>query len=116
MKLRVHGNGIRLRLNRRDVDEFARNGRIEAAIEFPGQPLVYSLEQGGAAAEADFDGQTIRIRIPAPVAADWTGSDRVGIEEQVGNLAIVIEKDFQCMHKGDDAKDPDGYPNPMAAA
>ena len=29
-------------------------------------------------------------------------------------LHIVIEKDFQCLHKGEAAKDPDAYPNPMA--
>jgi hypothetical protein len=27
-------------------------------------------------------------------------------------LSILIEKDFQCLH-GDDARDPDAFPNPL---
>src|SRR5208337_4503485 len=45
MKLRIHGNSLRLRLNRTEVAELAQSGRVENALEF-GQrsKLIYSVE------------------------------------------------------------------------
>ena len=49
--------------------------------------------------------------------ANGSASDRVGISgdqplESGKRLSILIEKDFQCLH-GDEARDPDAYPNPL---
>jgi hypothetical protein len=121
MKLRVQGNAIRLRLNRREVSEFDSGGRVQAALEFPGgQRLEYSLERGGdTRVSAAFDGHRIRVRVPDEIVHDWATGDTVGIQEFQPldggqQLQIVIEKDFQCMHKGEGGKDPDAYPNPLA--
>lgn len=122
MKLRVQGNAIRFRLNRREVSEFESGGRVEATLDFPGgQRLIYALERGGgnASVAAAFDGGRIRVRVPDAIAHDWATGDTVGIEDSQlldggRRLEIVIEKDFQCMHKGEAAKDPEAYPNPLA--
>ncbi len=34
MKLRIQGNSIRFRLTRTEVDQFARQGRMEEGVEF----------------------------------------------------------------------------------
>ncbi len=121
MKMRVQGNAIRFRLNRRDVADFDEFGKIGASLAFAGgQRLSYQLEKGsGSAIDSSFDGDTIRVRVPEPLVREWAGGDEVGIhqrQEVAGGLEleIVIEKDFQCMHKGEEAKDPEAYPNPMA--
>ena len=117
MKLRIQGNAIRLRLNRREVEEFSREGRVNDSIQFTaGGALRYTVERTHSAdvLEAAYDPGEIRIRVPHPVAQHWTESDEVGISGADGPLEIVIEKDFQCMHKGADARDPNAFPNPLA--
>ena len=115
MKMRIQGNAIRFRLNRTEVGEFETVGTVVASIGFPGgRKLTYSLEKGGEAMGAAFDGDTIRVRVPEALAREWTGTDRVGIHEQAQGLEVIIEKDFQCLHKGEEGKDPNAYPNPMA--
>jgi hypothetical protein len=52
--------------------------------------------------------------VPHQVAQHWAESDEVGITGGDGTLEIIIEKDFQCMHKGVDARDPEAFPNPLA--
>lgn len=122
MKIRIQGQGIRFRLNRREVAELASSGKVEASLEFPGgRRLTYGLEKVSAAEfDTTFDADDIRVRVPERTLAEWAGSDQVSIadvrELRGGRgLEVVIEKDFQCMHKGDEAKDPEAYPNPLAA-
>lgn len=116
----MQGNSIRLRLNRREVEEFAGAGRATADVQFGGGSVLrYSL----AAVAVDeiraiFDGVELLVKVPRDIARQWAISETVGLHgrqsiEGGGHLEIVIEKDFQCMHKGEDAKDPNAYPNPM---
>jgi hypothetical protein len=117
MKLRIEGDAIRYRLNRRDVEAFATDGRTEGTVHFPGSTFRYSLESDDTAQSltAEYNPGMIRIRVPARLGAHWAGSDEVAMESKDVHLQILIEKDFQCMHKGEDARDPDAYPNPAAA-
>jgi hypothetical protein len=122
MKLRINENSLRLRLTQKEVAQFRSSGRVDAAIYFAsGRKLSYSLESLADAAEvsADFDNTAIHVRIPAEVAIQWTDSDDVGIRasQPTGEglrLELLIEKDFQCLHRTDE-QEPDAYPNPLAA-
>ena len=115
MKLRIQGNAIRYRLNRREVEEFARSGRVEAAVEFPTGPLRYTLESDSrvCAPEAVYEPGRILIRVPADAGREWAAGDEVALRgPSGGGLEILVEKDFQCLHKGEEGRDPDAYPNP----
>jgi hypothetical protein len=122
MKLRIHENSLRLRLTQKEVAQFRSSGRVDALVYFAsGRRLSYSLESLPDAAEvsADFDDTAIRVRIPTEVAIQWTDSDDVGINasQPTGEglrLELLIEKDFQCLHRTDEPE-PDAYPNPLAA-
>lgn len=117
MKLRIQGNAIRFRLNRREVERFSSEGRVEASIQFPGgSALVYALEQDAAAPDLDvrYRPGEIVIRAPRSLADAWTQSDQTGMRRTDGSVEILVEKDFQCLHKGEEHKDPDAYPNPAA--
>jgi hypothetical protein len=118
MKLRIEGDAIRYRLNRRDVETFARNGRAEGSVHFPAATLRYALESDESAISltAEYEPGLIRVRVPSGLGAKWAGGDEVAMESRQAELLILIEKDFQCLHKGADARDPDGYPNPGAVA
>lgn len=115
MKLRFHGSTLRLRLSRIDVAELARSGRVEETVTFaPGQSLTYCLESGPEAKlSAAFDGSKIAVRVPQPEARRWMETDQVGIEGSGGTLHILIEKDFECVHR-DSTEAAGAFPNPAA--
>jgi hypothetical protein len=121
MKLRIHENSLRLRLTQKEVAQFRRSGRVDAAVYFaPGRILSYSMESLPDATEvsADFDDRAIRILIPTSIAIQWVDSNDVGIQavQPIGEgvqLALLIEKDFQCLHRTDE-QESDAYPNPLA--
>ena len=112
MKLRLHGDSVRLRLSRAEMAKLAETGRVEDTLAFaPGRTLSYSLETGSALA-AEFDGRRISIVVPAAAAKHWMESDEAGIEGTSGSIKVLIEKDFRCLHSGEE--DADAFPNPMA--
>jgi hypothetical protein len=122
MKLRIHENSVRLRLNRSEVAQLAETGRVENAVELgPNGKMIYSVEATSGLEEArvDYRNGTIRVEVPAGVAREWAATDRVEIAgEQPGRdgeaLSILVEKDFKCIHK--DSEDAESFPNPLATA
>jgi len=112
MKLRLHGDSLRLRLSQGEMAQLADTGRVEETLTFaPGQTLSYSLETGPALAAA-FDGQRISIMVPAAAAEHWMESNEAGIEGASGPVKVLVEKDFRCLHSGEE--DANAFPNPMA--
>lgn len=119
MKLRIHGNAVRLRLNQAEVGQFSKTGWLEEAIEFaPGAALTFSLESLSSAQAlcAKYYNGALKILVPSSLANAWVTTDQVGMEgeQQIANgkrLSILIEKDFQCTHG---KLDPHAYPNPLA--
>ena len=120
MKLRIHGNSLRLRLNQSEVAQFSKTGFVEDSIQFgPGANFAYALESLSSLSspQALFANGFLRIQVPRADSTDWACSDRVGITgeqplESGKRLSILIEKDFQCLH-GDDERDPNAFPNPL---
>jgi hypothetical protein len=118
MKLRIQGDTIRYRLNRVEVEAFANSGRTESIIHFLSSSLRYTLEMDGTAADvrAEYEPGLIRVLVPSALGARWARGDEVAMEGNQAQLSILIEKDFQCLHKGEEARDLDAYPNPAAVA
>jgi hypothetical protein len=118
MKLRTRGNSLRLRLTRPEVAAVGRGERLEEVVSFaPGERLVYALECAGHAVNARFAGGCVTVQVPAREAAEWSVSDRVGIEaeqpvEPGVVLRILIEKDFACLTAREGEDDADAFPNP----
>ena len=117
MKLRIQGNSLRLRLTRKEVTQLHDCGRVESSIEFaPGRTLAYALEGSPHATSvtASFDGRAILVAAPAPLITEWAEGDQVSIADSLqAGVQLLIEKDFQCLHKPDQ-RDTDAYPNPLA--
>jgi hypothetical protein len=120
MKLLIHGNSLRLRLNQSEVAQFSKTGFVEDSIQFaPGASFAFALESLSSlsAPQALYQNGWLRIQVPGAAANEWVTSDRVGISgdqplDSGKRLAILVEKDFQCLH-GADERDPAAYPNPI---
>ena len=118
MKLRIQGNLLRLRLTQNEVARLLDHGLVECAIRFPtGRELCYSVASLPHAAEVsvDYEGDSIFVVLPTAVVTQWAGNSQVSIEgPRNSGVEILVEKDFQCLHKPSE-RDPDAYPNPLAA-
>jgi hypothetical protein len=120
MKLRIQGNLVRLRLTQKEVACLQdRGGRVECALRFPtGRALSYSVLSSPDAAwvSVDYKNDSLRVVLPHALAAAWAGSSsQVSIEGDPNSaVEILVEKDFQCLHKSVE-QEPDAYPHPLAA-
>ena len=117
MKLRIEGNALRLRLTQKEVACLHDRGFVECTIRFgQGRALSYSVASvpDGAEVSVNYDDDSIRVVLPYSVATTWAESSQVSIEgPRNSGLRIVVEKDFQCLHKPA-KRDPDAYPHPLA--
>jgi hypothetical protein len=115
MKLRMHGNSLRLRLNRAEVSRLAETGRVEEVVQFgPGVAFRYALEavaEAGGPRALYADGG-VRVLVPVAAAREWASTERVEISGEQATLSILVEKDFQCLH-GESEPDADAFPNPL---
>lgn len=123
MKLRIRENTIRLRLKRSEVDQIASGQSIVEQTQFPHSVLTYRLDvSDGGPCSANFENDSLTIRLPISDVRRWAGSNEVSIvsEQQTGDsgvLSLLIEKDFQCLapgHHRPDEDDSDTFPHPKA--
>jgi hypothetical protein len=121
VKLRIHQNSLRLRLNRSDLEQFRQTGVCAEALRFaPNSELSYALEASSQvnAMEAQLREGCIRILLPLRMAQDWAGSDQVSLSLNSGEgcgPSLLIEKDFQCLHGAEaNPTDADTFPNPKS--
>lgn len=120
MKLRIHGDSLRLRLNRSDVEQFRTSGVCAAALRFDSNSqLAYTLETSSqlTAMEVRYLQDCIRVLLPLDMAQEWAGSDRISLSLNrtgASGPSLLIEKDFQCLHRDETnpADDMDAFPNP----
>ena len=120
MKLRIHGNSLRLRLSRADVAQLQQTGACSESITFsPVSQLTYALETSSevTAMEAQYREDCIRILLPVRAAQAWGGSEQVSLSlgsSESGGPSLLIEKDFACLHpdEASGTQDVDAFPNP----
>ncbi len=122
MKLRIKGNSIRLRLTQSEISRINLGQVIREEVCFGTGHFSYALLTDPAirTPDARFREGEIQVRLPPDQAARWALSDQVGIEEQIAGseghrLHILVEKDFQCLHKRPGEDESDHFRNPAAA-
>jgi hypothetical protein len=121
MKLRIHGDSLRLRLSRSDVEQLRQTGVCSESLRFgPGSQLTYTLETSSRlTVDVEYRQDRIRVLLPLDMAQEWADSDQISLSlnrSDCGGPSLLIEKDFQCLHR--DGKNPaaadDAFPNPAA--
>ena len=123
MKLRIRGATLRLRLTRGEVDQLAAGQSILESTPFPdGSTFSYSLNPAADLNARQVSGATgtqLEIEVPAARAQVWAESDEVGFTGdaavRIGELDVLIEKDFTCITPRDGEEELDTFPNPNAA-
>jgi hypothetical protein len=121
VKLRIHRNSLRLRLNRSDLEKFRKTGVCAECLRFgSGSQLTYTLETSSRLTEMEvlYRQDCIRVLLPLEVAQEWSGSDKVSLSlnRTDGGPFLLIEKDFQCLHRDETSPNDnvDAFPNPLA--
>jgi hypothetical protein len=122
MKLRLKGNSIRVRLDRRDIERLIGEGRVDDAVRFgPARAFSYAVEIGPAPRErpiASYADGRLAIRIDPADAKEWLSGDRIGFDHQQpiedGVVRVLLEKDLACIDRppGEEAEDAYAFPNP----
>lgn len=119
MKLRIHKNSIRLRLSQVEVGEVARGNSIHEVVEMgesQENPFGYSLIplESADKISAAYIRNQINISLPMDQAKEWASTDSVGLNGMDNKVNILIEKDFQCLHKRPNEDESQNFPNPLA--
>jgi hypothetical protein len=114
MKLRIHGDSLRVRVTKTDLAQLQSESRIHATLEVaPGQTFAYVLAvTDGSAIDVEFADATLSIYLPRTRAAVWYGDAEVSVEGVKvlpggRTLEVLIEKDFTCLvpRPGEDQSD-----------
>ena len=122
MKLRIEGNSIRFRVTQSEMAALSSGARLEESAQFglsPSETLTYAIELSSASAgvHASFSKGIIRLTLPTDLAHVWATTSQVGIEHSqpiAGDavLKIILEKDFNCLHRRAGEDQRDNFPNP----
>lgn len=117
MKLRILDDSIRLRLDREEVEAIGRGEAVIARTRLPGGRVFGYELHAAPETSATIDGSTIRVLVAAPDAARWAADDTdVSIRHQAEHVALLIEKDFECVAPREGESQANRFPNPKLSA
>jgi hypothetical protein len=120
MKLRVLDSTLRFRLDRAEVEALGGGQPQEAATHFPGGEVFgYRLVPTSGEIGAVFDRRGITLSIPSDRLLAWAQDEQqVDIQETLspsdGSLALLIEKDLECLEPRGGEDPSNRFVNPKA--
>ncbi|AWW31418.1 hypothetical protein DN752_15530 [Echinicola strongylocentroti] len=123
MKLRINNNSIRLRLSQSEVQEVASGNSVTEHLYLGSSEMgmQYSLILDASTddVEAFFEDGHLKVILPEELALDWASTDEISIRHvqhqgKTHENILLIEKDFQCLHKRPDEDESDNFPNPKS--
>ena len=83
-------------------------------MDFGGHSLFYSIKiLTGGDLSSSFENNIITLYMPGKMIGELTDTDKVGFENVVGGLHLLVEKDFTCLENVAEDQS-DNYPNPLA--
>jgi hypothetical protein len=103
---------------------FVETGLLEETIYFgreAGAELTYALisDASRKAVDVETSSRRVAVILPGDEVQRWSSTEQVGIAGEVdlglrGSLAVLVEKDFACLDRGDE-ENADTFPHPHAA-
>ena len=116
MKLRFRKNSLRLRVNRREVEQLSTGQRLSEQVHFPNDThLAYLLESvPSPSPQVEFQAGLIRVAVPRADLQIWAESDAIGMYFDLPangtSLKVAVEKDLECVDGPEEERDADAYP------
>ena len=87
---------------------------LEDGVEFGDQSFVYAIQlTAGTQLSADYKNSRVTLYMPATMVDELADTERVGFENSIGSLHLLVEKDFTCLENVAEDQS-DNYPNPLA--
>lgn len=118
MKIRIHGNSIRIRLSKSEVAKLSKEGYLEERTNFGNSSFSYSIQKKDSIEElgAGYSQDKISMYVPEKFLTDWPGNEVIGIESNMQidegqTLYLLLEKDFKCLDNVLEDQS-DNYENP----
>jgi archaellin len=105
MKIRIRGNSIRYRLDKKDIGILQESQQISETTTIGASSLQFAINAGGPVIK--LENTTIILSIPSEQLKTWTGTEQVGFSLELSNpdgsvLQILVEKDFKCLTERDE--------------
>ena len=102
MKIRIRGNSIRYRLDKKDVQTLQEQQKVEEATIIGAAALHFCIKAKAGSAFIKLEQNGIHLSVPADQIKQWAETDQVGFSLEIPNpdgsvLNILIEKDFKCL-------------------
>ena len=125
MKLRIRGNSVRVRLDRKDLAELLEHGRVLDVLRFgpsSNHTFTYAVVAGSAPPgrpHAQYYAGLLVVTIDFGDAREWAAGEQVGFDHALavegGTVRVILEKDFACLDRpaADAVEDAWAFPNPL---
>ena len=115
MKIRIKNKELRYRLTRSDVKQLAETDYLEDKVDFGEASLTYAIRlTGEKQLSSVYKDDVITLFMPESMATELQNTGKVGFENYVNGLHLLVEKDFRCLDNVSEDQS-DNYPNPLAA-
>lgn len=107
MKIRIRGNSIRYRLDKKDIQALQEQQKVEEATTIGAAALHFCIKAKTSGPAIKLEQTGIHLSIPADQIKQWIETEQVGISLELPNadgsvLNILIEKDFKCLTERDE--------------
>lgn len=116
MKLRISNQSLRLRINQDDLIQLTALGELKE--EFGNHAMgsfKYSLLVNKAELiDIKILDNDIKVLIPESYVKEWNETDKVSFEQQVSDIRILLEKDFQCLSDRPHEDESRNFQNPKS--
>lgn len=116
MKLRITNQSLRLRINQDDLAHLTALGELKEQLgnEITGSFKYSLLIHQAEDIDIKISHNDIKVLIPEPYVKEWNETDKVSFEQQVSDIRILLEKDFQCLSDRPHEDESRNFQNPKS--
>ena len=120
MKLRIKDQSIRFRLSQSEVAQLHRQGSVGGACRLGLESIGYRLlATSEEAVRLEYRAGHLTVYLPAAQLDTWAGTDAISMRHHVAmsdgpEVALLVEKDFQCLTDRPHEDESDLYRHPRA--
>jgi hypothetical protein len=118
MKIRIKGNSIRYRLDKKDIEILTADGKVEESTTIGAGTLHFCIKakNGSTAPFIKLEASAVHLSFPKEQVQQWTDTEQVGFSAEITNadgslLHILVEKDFKCLTEREE-DDSNAFDNP----